>query len=223
MRIILLALLVKINIVGYCAEVSKIDITHRHPELNIPLSTMTLPDHDGWNKIQTGMTLTQVNDLVGLPIKESKNDGAGDVVAWKLYGEVLYHSSNMPGGYSFMVFFKNGLVTTKSKPYGEYSRKLTKPQIVNLSNQSYTHYPRFLDVRWMPVLTGGKVSYEIEIQYRSSDGQGEWASFGKNKIETDPYVNFNFIGLGNGRYRVRAFDESSIGPWSDYKNFSFSK
>lgn len=209
------------------------------------------PEYDRWRRVKPGMTEDEVIALLGEPLERNEPYAMGvDDPAQEQtpaarsvtkqyspcnYGVIRYDSPSMPGAFEFMIGFVDGRVHDKRDPFnGRFSAdgKPTTPELSLPANATrFDHYPRFLDLRWLPSSGVYPVEYEIEIAmgYESVNGvtgdveQFSYDSWGTLRSPI-PYVAEEFIGGGQpGRWRVRAKNRLGVSDWSDYWYFVFSR
>ena len=97
---------------------------------------------------------------------------------------------------------------------------LTAPTILQpTSQQVLTNYPRKATIQWSPV--NGAVSYQVAIECDicgSSLWESKYPIYSSN---TASFVTPALAGDNTFRVRVRALSASDIGPWSDFRLFSY--
>ncbi|MFC1497941.1 hypothetical protein ACFLS1_05645 [Verrucomicrobiota bacterium] len=100
----------------------------------------------------------------------------------------------------------------------ETAVELTAPTLLSPGNeQVFTHSPRTLTLTWEAV--DGAVSYDVEIDKSDIGG---WFEFIRTNVAETSYA-FDFVSLGEGRWRVRAKDsDGNEGPFSAWRTFTFT-
>jgi len=130
---------------------------------------------------------------------------------------------------SFRIWFQRGKVFQLEDPFNGVFSKDGRPTVPQPlwpeESPPYTHYPRWLDLRWYPASGQYPMNYEVEIGELHFDGNPDLPGGWNTKVlRSDiPYLAAEAEGAGRGRWRVRAINALGIGEWSDYREFSFSR
>ncbi len=96
------------------------------------------------------------------------------------------------------------------------------PSLVSpASNQVLTNYPRVATFKWSAV--SGASSYQLEIACDTCVSKTNLYANAKTYTVNGTSYTVQVPGADNTfRYRVRAKDSSSYGPWSNYRYFSYN-
>jgi hypothetical protein len=197
---------------------------------NAPTPQMQQPDRRAWAQLKLGLTADAVVALLGEPLQ--KSDPPSQPMApgvthtsWWQYGRLLFPGENMPGDYQFLVFLTNGTVSAIEDPSGGAASVDGAPSVPKLAVPAdgavFDHYPRFVDVRWMPSAGDYPMRYEVEAESRSG-GTGVWHPMASMPVE-QPYAVFGHVGANPGRWRVRAVNAVGASAWSDWRSFVFRR
>ncbi|MGK7914654.1 MAG: hypothetical protein AB4038_03790 [Prochloraceae cyanobacterium] len=95
---------------------------------------------------------------------------------------------------------------------------LEQPQ----NNSVFDHWPRKMELRWDPVNLSD-VKYHVQIDYYT----GNWAEetgracYNYHNVSGNT-LNFSFVGMQQGRWRVRAKVGSTFCGWSPWSYFRFT-
>lgn len=174
-----------------------------------------MPNVSDWTRVSVGMEKKDVLVLLGIPM-----EGRGSDV-WS-YGVVHFNSEAFPRQFAFRVFFENGRVSAKEDPFeGQFSDKgkPTVPRLqIPLNGIIFSHYPRFLDVRWTPSAGQYPMQYIVQIDTLI---QNEWVS--KEFTAAMPYHCIAFSGANEGRWRVKATNALGESNWSEFSLFKFTR
>ena len=131
--------------------------------------------------------------------------------------------------YSFTIGFdETDRVWTKQDPFaGRFSLDGVPlaPQIISpLDNSKFAHYPRVLDIRWIPSSGAYPMTYTVETGHAIPHaplprvyGQEICAS----ELQA-PHFVLSFCGSQPGRVRVKAKNALGESPWSEFRAFDFS-
>ncbi len=197
---------------------------------NTPVTQMQQPDRRAWSQLKIGMTADAVSTLLGEPVQKSdppsqpRKPGV-TYTSWWRYGRLQFPSESMPGDYQFLVFMTNGAVSSISDPFGGAMSADGTPtvpkQVVPAEGAVFDHYPRFVDVRWMPSAGDYPMRYEVDVESQSG-GTGAWRPMASIPVE-QPYAAFGHVGANAGRWRVRAVNALGASTWSEWRHFSFSR
>ena len=166
------------------------------------------PDYAKWLSITNGMTKAQVMGILGHPIPRDGTDLELARIAnpWN-YGYVAE-------GYEFDVWFQNDRVMDTEDPFGRrFSTNgiPTAPLLIYPhTNAVFTHYPRAVDFRWFPS------SGEYPVEYQLDAGSGSVFTF-------EPHGTAWMAGMGRHRWRVRAINRLGVSPWTEWREFEFTK
>ena len=124
---------------------------------------------------------------------------------WK-YGELRYNSDALPFAFDYEVYFCEGRVQDIYDPFDRASSadgRPTVPKLLTPPNRSqFTHFPRFVDLRWVPCPGEGNIAYEVELDIETA-WQGRLEFRPESKSTTNiPYLPIEFAGDQAGRWRV---------------------
>ena len=194
----------------------------RIPPIKSTIARAVQPDYVKWNSLLAGMHRSEVEALLGLPIKLNSIGSRTNSV----YGYITYPSLPFKWSMAFCVVFDHSdHVQWKCDPFGGVfptDGKPTKPVIVSPQNSSFhAHFPRILDVRWTPSAGMYPIIYDLEL---GSSPPGDLHHF-RDQISIQeygqPYALLEFPGSQPGRVRVRGRNALGEGPWSDFHVFRF--
>jgi hypothetical protein len=188
------------------------------------------PDLQKWRLLKRGMSKQEVVALVGKPILI-----VGEEEAWLMpeiasvrwdYGVMRFHSDAFPHVLSFEIYMKKGRVEDIGDPFNHDIPEKGWPTVPSLllpaDKSVFSHYPRFLDLRWRPSVGTPPVTYEIEVEFQYYRGN-QFKFFPSKKLTSSvPYFAAMFGGKQVGRWRVRALSKDGISEWSDYRTFKFT-
>jgi hypothetical protein len=95
-----------------------------------------------------------------------------------------------------------------------------------LEGDTFDHFPRRTNFRWDPVFCSG-VTYQIEIDAFGARVAGKWAAeAGMTWLVSGSLFDISyehmFVGAQRGRWRVRAKVGTIVGPWSDWRYFTYA-
>jgi hypothetical protein len=179
----------------------------KHREASNRLSQ---PDYRAWQKIAKGMTEAEVFSILGPPEEKDMLHIIGGYI-WH-YGTVVPKSQVMPEPYEFRIRFLLGRVDFRDDPFGGHFSENglpTTPRLIHPADgEVFTHYPRFVDLRWHPSSGQYPMHYEIDIDYAVSE-----------KTTTDPYVSARVSGANTVTWRVRAVNAKGKSEWSEARSF----
>lgn len=196
-----------------------------------PLPSYKFPDPIAWDKVIVGMSHAEVTRLLGAPSSiEPVDERHEDHV----YGSLAFNSPAFPRSLEFVIMFSDGRVHQKEDPFGGTSspRGLpTTPQLLlPKDNESLGHYPRFLDLRWQ--LSAGRypVYYQVDVSHTALPLREHSPSptieilngISDFPVVESPFLTTEFVGRGQGRWRVRAFNSLGASDWSEVRKFRFS-
>ena len=197
------------------------------------------PNYQKWGEIKKGLSVQEVEKLLGKPLTMKKNTiyyyrkgKKGTAIELRaLYGLVLSSSKEYPQDINFVVWFENGKVRSKSKPFGDVPlSKDGTPTIPKLlypyTKSVFTHFPQILDFRWLPSSGEYPMSYRIQVD-AYIDFMKKWSSE-MNKVENvrseDVPHHCRFLdNFRKYRWRVKAVNKFGESKWSDYFYFEFTK
>jgi hypothetical protein len=176
------------------------------------------PDQKNWTRIKKGMSIEEVNAIIGSPIsvtsfstKRMRSD----------YGIVFFATKSVPKDFAYSVWFENGMAAIIEDPFaGHFSTNgwPTTPQIITPRNGTrFTHTPNFLDLRWLPASGEYPMNYTIELRINTSTGG--WVS--RQYTTSDLALSVLFPGPRPGSWRIRANNRSGYGEWSEFNDFEF--
>ena len=177
-----------------------------------PATTSIQPEAHKWAFVRPGMSEADVSKLLGVPIEKSQppekeqRDPTTKYGYWWRYGKIYFLSTSMPCDYEFLVNFTDGKVDNIYDPFDHHMSLDGLPtvpkQIVPAEGTLFSHYPRFVDARWMPSSGDYPITYEVEAEDQFAIS-GKWNQEFKSTSEI-PYLVFTHIGDNSGRWRVRA-------------------
>ena len=105
-------------------------------------------------------------------------------------------------------------------------RPLAVPvQVSPVDKSHFTHFPRNVNLNWNPV--PGAAWYDVEIDCLHCRVNGQWDSDNGPAWKTlsnitTPPCNFVFVGDNQGRWRVRAANNTQTSQWSPWWYFDFN-
>ena len=202
------------------------------------------PNSTRWQLLSLDMTENEVLTLLGEPLKrldqtewyqnryKRLKDKQSDALPnnWT-YGWLKFDSPAFPDSPQFYVFFLGGKVKYIGDPFnGEVSSagKPTTPKLILPHDQMiFNHFPRWLDLRWVPPAGDYPQKYEIEIDTNVGDGFSPseirtWGGFTSQYKSDIPQLTISFGGASPARWRVRASNRHGVGSWSEYSHFQFT-
>ena len=198
------------------------------------------PDYDKWEQVKEGMTITEVEKLIGKP-SESKesiqykgNVKIGIFIEVKAlvttYGNVhskilSYSDRNSPGVFQYTIFYKDGKVDYKRSPFerekAPEGRKISTPKMMYpYNNAIFTHYPYIIDFRWFKASGKEPIQYKIQFDFYSTS-QKKWEYF--NGIADTTHYAAILGSYGKYRWRIQAMTKLEKSAWSEYQYFEFRK
>jgi hypothetical protein len=187
-----------------------------------------IPDLRAWNQVKAGLTVSELEKLLGEPTTRHGPDGAykpGYIYRWT-YGFVAKKSEVFPEDLTFFVNIEMGKVRSKEDPFGGALASTnglpSVPKLMSPADATvFNHYPRLVDFRWYASSGDYPMKYEIEIDtlYPS----GEWSQDRATSEVSVPYRSYAHSGLNRGRWRVRGVNARGKSQWSDYLYFEFTK
>jgi hypothetical protein len=169
------------------------------------------------------------------------------------YGEIIFHSFNTQGTFYYSVVFHEGRVRDICDPWnGSFSTNgsPTLPELIlPEAEKTLDYYPRFMDFRWQPSSGIYPIDYEVTIQVLADSNRELGESDGLSQTEMhepaakpdsqiqreqvvletyryrthDIYLPLTWLGMGPGRWRVRAVNDLGASDWSAWRYFKFSK
>ncbi len=207
------------------------DVSKKNPEF-------IQPDYRKWEQVTIGMHQNDVLALLGNPLYRQDRDPRfldtlGDTTS-ETYSEFCYYwnfghldfaQPAMPLGsfdFSLGIHYHTHTVRHIWQPFAGPLSEDGVPTIPGLflpnDNSRWSHYPRFLDLRWKPSSGRYPIKYEIEIGSAQGDG---FVTLFRETAEV-PHYPVSFVGMGEGRWRVRAENRVGRSKWSDYWYFRFT-
>jgi hypothetical protein len=205
--------------------------------------TFIQPAYDKWKQVKVGMTEDEVTELLGPPLLQPESDPEFDKDArvrgentgypW-LFGWLEFKHPSVPDAQRFDVYFQQRKVLLITDPFNRDLSADGKPTVpklvVPVSEAILRHFPRYLDLRWLPPSGEYPMSFEVEVEIgqRSDDADTtdvrgkkyEFHSAGAQRVYA-PYAVFTFGGKNLGRWRVRASNKIGTSDWSDHRYFQF--
>ena len=198
--------------------------------------SLTRPPSEAWNKIAVGMTEQEVLNILGEPVEKQSSSPppqfhiAPEVwgYSWD-YGRLQFHSEAFPDPFTFDLIFQQGRVTGIYDPFGRRASVGGRPVVPKLllpeDRTVFHHFPRFLDLRWLPSDGEPSVSYDVELEFAQYEKKGgklvqKFMSAGHRTTEV-PYAAMKFVGMADGRWRVRARNHLAVSEWSEFRTFRF--
>jgi hypothetical protein len=185
-----------------------------------------IPDLRAWNEVKEGLSVAELEKLLGQPIRRLGPDGdykPGVVYRWT-YGYVVKQSDVFPQDVAFVVHMQMGKVWLKEDPFGGVAASKdgtpTVPKLMTPPDAAvFNHYPRFVDFRWNASSGDYPMKYEIEISVLYPSG--EWSANMKPPELSIPYYSYSHPGANRGRWRVRGLNSKGKSQWSEYSYFEF--
>jgi hypothetical protein len=187
-----------------------------------------IPDLRAWNEVKEGLSVAELEKLLGQPIRKVGPDGdfkPGVVYRWT-YGYVVKQSDVFPQDVAFAVGMQMGKVLFKEDPFGGVAVSKdgtpTVPKLMTPPDAAvFNHYPRFLDFRWHGSSGNYPMKYEIEISVLYPSG--EWSANMNPRELSIPYYSYGHHGANRGRWRVRGLNSKGKSQWSEYSYFEFKR
>ncbi|MBA4019724.1 MAG: hypothetical protein C0483_21375 [Pirellula sp.] len=212
----------------------------RADEANLKKPEFIQPDYEQWRQLAIGMKRDDVLKLLGDPLERGDHSprmpkpGSEFAKSWAYswkYGHLDFAHSSVPMPFEFNVGInlETQLVIFVHDPFGGRLSKdgsPTAPQLVTPHEKSkWSHYPRFLDFRWLPSSGEYPMSYEVEwATGQRGVNLNEWTYIARPVENTNiPYHVISFAGSNPGRLRVRAVNQKGTSVWSDYRHFEFTR
>lgn len=174
------------------------------------------PDYQKWRRLRLGMSREQARELLGPPLS---TDGPH----W-VYGYIALPRARFQRAFRFMLWFDScDRLAVIEHPFGKQSPREGRPSRVvvhtPLPNSIFSHYPRYLDIRWSPSTGSYPMAYELQLQHEYRE------RFLDTEIVRDLRLLHHvllFPGAQRGRLRVRAINSKGKGPWSPFSMFTFT-
>lgn len=187
------------------------------------------PDYEKWNLIKRGMPYSEVEKLLGKPLRTSNgkdvlktpDNWAVDAV----YGVLSPKSDLIPYDQEFTIRFLKGKVLHVSNPYGLREIPITQipttPRMV-YPEENYIPNPHFdtLDFRCFPSPGEYPICYMLELDI-FLPAQGWIMQTVENNYV--PYWNIRISGTNKYRWRVKAVNKYGESPWSEYRYLGYCK
>lgn len=185
-----------------------------------------IPNLQAWKEVTNGLPVTELEKLLGQPIKKVDPLGAYEpntIYHWT-YGYVAKQSEIFPEDFAFVVLIETGKVWGKEDPFGGVAISKdgspTVPKLMSPSDSTvFHHYPRLVDFRWYASSGDYPMTYEIEINVKYTSGK--WSPDEEPRKVSVPYYSYSHSGASRGRWRVRGLNAKGYGKWSDYFYFNF--
>jgi hypothetical protein len=202
------------------------------------------PDYAKWRQVEVGMPRDEVLKLLGEPLYRQDEDPELSNFPTKeerhfnafsyhwTYGRLDFADPRVPDMFEFSIAFR--LSTQQVRHiYDPFNARLsddglpTVPRLVLPADGSrWSHFPRFLDLRWEPSAGVYPIRYEIEWAFAQYLGEGAAAKPGYLPMESQfsdvPHHVLAFVGSQPGRWRVRAENKLGRSAWSEYRGFEFT-
>lgn len=104
---------------------------------------------------------------------------------------------------------------------GEPAVMLSAPLQVSPANgASFGNFPRTTTLVWQPVT--GAAQYRVQVQYCSDAGATNCTNL-TERLTSDNFITFDFVGAQPGRWRVQAVSSSgNAGLWSPWWVFTYT-
>lgn len=119
-----------------------------------------------WEKVKAGLTVAELGELLGQPIRRSNPDGVfkPNVMYRWVYGYVAKKSDVFPEDVAFSVRLMKGEVSSKEDPFGGVALSQdgspTVPKLMTPPDSTvFTHYPRLLDLSLVCII--GRLPHEV--------------------------------------------------------------
>ncbi len=201
--------------------------------------------YEKWQKLKVGMTEDEVTELLGPPLLQPESDpefaknprvrGENEGYLWE-YGWLDFRHPSVTTVDRFTVMLQEGKVFQFDDPFqGELSSdgKPTVPKlVVPIAYAILRHYPRYLDLRWLPPSGEYPMSFDVELDFGQHTDKAnavvvlghnlEFHNVATHKVHA-PYAVDTFVGKNMGRWRVRAANEIGASEWSEYRYFQFDR
>jgi hypothetical protein len=185
------------------------------------------PNYRKWEAVKVGMSRSEVTAVLGdeLTGREQQPHQLRDV-NYARYGFISYPALPHKWAMLFVLGFnQEGRVWLKQDPFGgsplSRTGKPSKPQIIAPQSAStFAHYPRLLDLRWIPSSGVYPLVYELEEGW-GNPGSDRFRAAIDPRQHGQPFAMLSFAGAQPGRVRVRGRNAKGVGPWSDYVEFTF--
>ncbi len=90
---------------------------------------------------------------------------------------------------------------------------------------NFDHFPRLTTFQWDPVAVGG-ANYYVEVDAFGAKAPGKWSAETNQTwlisgALTGTSYEHLFVGAQRGRWRVRAKIGNCLGPWTDWRYFTY--
>jgi hypothetical protein len=167
-----------------------------------------------------GMTRAEVVELLGDPI--AKHRGA------RIFPDLLFGFLDLPLLPTALTYTFTVGLDADEKAYRKadpFRQPLSpdglpsKPQIIGPAEGSvFSHYPRVMDIRWVPSSGRYPIEYRVEVGLPGPD------RFYDHPVAIGLLATHwvhEFPGSQPGRVRVRGSNELGDGEWSEPRHFSF--
>ena len=196
----------------------------RYLNLDVLIETIQ-PDYARWQATQVGMTLAEVREILGPPLRRPHLFGDGVFV----YGYLQFPVMPAFRWYAFVLHFHQDRLFHKEDPFGGVfspDGKPCKPQIITpqegaVFDGDFRHR-LLVDMRWHPVSGDYPMMYEMEIGTTNNRNE-PFRYFQYPRQMALPY----FVAGGHwtpglpGCFRVRGVNDRGPGEWSDIRHFDF--
>lgn len=197
-------------------------------------------DIDNWSLLRPGMTMDELEALVGLPERglPVEDDPFGATELMLQYPSVHFDHPSLPGWPNMMIILDKATMTIDtvvdpfSKPLS--ASALAAPSLLcPEANASISYFPRYLDVRWRPCYAKAAVVYSVEVWKLEQAGwialkTGKLPGSGATRVavwtSTVPYAAGLLPMRGQYAWRVSACN-SATGEtaWSVWRRITARK
>jgi len=172
---------------------------------------------NNWQFLKEGMSEAEVLHLLGKPMKKKVYEGGYESIYY--YGELVKKCSSYPEGINAEVQFINGkLIQYENVSLEDSPLKLLFPD----KKMIFSHFPRYVDLRWIPVLSKKFNSYRLQVDLRVENGK--WQRMFLVRADV-PYYCFSAGGASLYRWRVQGINKDRFleGKWSQWREFEFKR
>lgn len=188
------------------------------------------PDYEKWQEVKVGMRRDEVTELLGQPREDEYLPSNSPYLN---YGYIQLPFVPHPRSYCFSIGLdEQDTVFSIEDPFnGRFSKDglPTTPELIMPNHSAvFSHYPRLVDIRWIPVSGIYPVTYCVELgwfpypELNNAPPELNWID---ETIESDlvgPYLVTDYCGASPGRIRVKAKNELGESDWSEYHTFRFT-
>lgn len=203
------------------------------------------PNYGKWQQVQLDMPRDEILALLGEPLYRQDLDPdslryfpeldspIGDIFEYVwTYGHLNFANPAVGSHvFDFSISFRLSTqrVSRIHDPFrGRFSQDglPTVPELLLPRDGSiWSHYPRFLDLRWLPSSGCYPIHYEIELESEQFNAKAS-SFYSALPLPTEtsgvPHHAVCFVGKQRGRWRVRAHNMLGLSKWSDYRYFEFT-